>query len=130
MGAIRTIIIGAACIVGGLSGQLVFIGTSSSEALIPIGAVLIVLGVIQLVRENQAYQTAPTAQRIRVGERAVVHQEAVVYTEMDSRSAPVTKLDPGDAVNVVAASERNDVEWLCVGLPEGKQGYVLAYKFQ
>ena len=42
------LIIGAVFIIGGLSGKLALIGTNSSMALVVIGAVLMVWGLVRL----------------------------------------------------------------------------------
>ncbi len=48
MRGIINIIIGLVFIVGGLSGNLVLMGTHSGGALAAVGAVLIVIGVLRL----------------------------------------------------------------------------------
>ncbi|HTR41886.1 MAG TPA: hypothetical protein VMH87_09750 [Pseudomonadales bacterium] len=50
------IIIGIVMIVGGLSGKLVLIGTQSGTALAVLGAVLIVWGIFNLVRQRRGPQ--------------------------------------------------------------------------
>ena len=50
MRGIINIIIGAVFIIGGLSGKMVFRGTSSSGAIVAVGAVLVVLGLVRLSR--------------------------------------------------------------------------------
>jgi hypothetical protein len=47
------IIIGLIMVIGGLSGKLVLVGTQSGVALAVLGAVLIVWGVVNLVRQKQ-----------------------------------------------------------------------------
>lgn len=44
------IIIGLVFIVGGLSGKLALIGTSSGPALAGVGAIMLVWGIVQMVR--------------------------------------------------------------------------------
>lgn len=47
------IIIGLVMVIGGLSGNLVLIGTSSGGALAVFGGVLIVWGIVKMVRQKQ-----------------------------------------------------------------------------
>jgi hypothetical protein len=47
------IIIGVVFIIGGLSGNLVLIGTNSGAALAGLGAVMVVWGIVNLVRRKQ-----------------------------------------------------------------------------
>jgi len=46
------IIIGIVFVIGGLTGRLALLGTDSSAALVVFGAVLIVWGIVQTVRER------------------------------------------------------------------------------
>jgi predicted phage tail protein len=47
------IIIGVVFIIGGLSGNLVLIGTNSGGALAALGAVMVVWGIVNMVRRKQ-----------------------------------------------------------------------------
>lgn len=47
------IALGVAMVVGGVSGELALFGTGSSTALIVVGAICGVLGVVQLVRAGR-----------------------------------------------------------------------------
>ena len=47
---VLNIVLGIAMVVGGATGQLALLGTSSSPALVAVGAVCAGLGVFQLVR--------------------------------------------------------------------------------
>jgi len=47
------IIIGAAMVVGGLSGKLALIGTNSSGALAAVGAGLVIWGIVQVVKARR-----------------------------------------------------------------------------
>jgi hypothetical protein len=47
------IIFGAIMIIGGLSGQLVLIGTNSSGALIAVGIGLVIWGFVQVSKSRQ-----------------------------------------------------------------------------
>lgn len=47
------IIFGLIFIVGGLSGHLALIGTNSGGALAAVGAVMAVIGVVQVTRRNE-----------------------------------------------------------------------------
>ena len=47
------IIIGLVMVIGGLSGNLVLMGTSSGVALAVLGGVLIVWGIAKMVRQKQ-----------------------------------------------------------------------------
>jgi hypothetical protein len=67
----------------------------------------------------------PARPKIRAGDKAYVSKEATVYTDMDSRSQPITKLVVGSSVETVAATEVDDVLWVSVRLPDGQQGYIL-----
>ena len=129
MRGVGNIIIGIVFIIGGLSGQLVLIGTNSGELLAVVGVGLIIWGVIKMAT-GAAGGESPERSKPKAGSQAVVNQEAVVYTEMDSLSPPVTKLTPGSKVEVVATSETNDVLWVSVKLPEGQQGYILGHNIQ
>lgn len=51
--AIFNIVMGVLAILGGLSGEVVLLGTHSSTALIVIGAVIGGLGVFQLIRATK-----------------------------------------------------------------------------
>ena len=46
------ILFGIIMIIGGLSGELVLMGTNSSGALIAVGAVILIIGVVQLSNRN------------------------------------------------------------------------------
>ena len=48
------IIIGLVMVIGGLSGNLVLIGTSSGGALAVLGGVLIAWGIAKMVRQKQS----------------------------------------------------------------------------
>jgi len=122
MRGIGNIVVGVVFIIGGLSGQLVLIGTNSGELLAVVGVGLIVWGVIKMAKGGGSTTERP---KITAGKQAVVKQEAVVYTDKDSLSAPITKLAPGSKVEIVASSETNDVLWVTVKLPDGRQGYML-----
>lgn len=124
MRGVGNIIIGIVFIVGGLSGQLVFIGTNSGELLAVVGVGLIIWGVVKMATGGGE---SGTHKPLKVGGQAVVNQEAVVYTETDSHSPQVTKLAFGSKVEIVSASETNDVLWVGVKLPEGQQGYMLGH---
>ena len=126
MRGVGNIVVGIVFIIGGLSGQLVLIGTNSGELLAVVGVGLIIWGVIKMATGGES----PERPKIKAGSQAVVNQEAVVYTEMDSLSLPVTKLAPGSKVEIVAASETNDVLWVSVKLPEGQQGYILGHNIR
>ena len=52
MRGILNIIIGVIFIIGGLSGKLVFRGTSSGGAIAVIGGVLVVMGLLRLSRAS------------------------------------------------------------------------------
>ncbi|PYS93374.1 MAG: hypothetical protein DMF64_04995 [Acidobacteria bacterium] len=123
MRGIGNIIVGIVFIIGGLSGQLVLIGTNSGELLAVVGVGLIVLGVIKIAKGGGSAQRP----KIKIGNQAVVRQEAVVYTAQDSHSQPLTKLGAGSRVAVVAAAETNDVLWVRVKLSDGQQGYMLGH---
>ena len=47
------IIIGLVMVIGGLSGNLVLVGTDSGAALAVLGGVLIVWGIVKMVRQKQ-----------------------------------------------------------------------------
>jgi hypothetical protein len=48
------IIIGIIMVIGGLSGNLVLVGTNSGSALAGLGGVLIVWGIVKMVRQKQS----------------------------------------------------------------------------
>jgi hypothetical protein len=127
MRGIGNIIIGIVFIIGGLSGQLVLIGTNSGPLLAVVGVGLIIFGIFKMASGGGA---APARPKITTGSQAIVNQEAVVYSQMDSQSARITKLEPGSKVEVVSASEANDVQWVNVKLPEGQQGYILGHNIR
>ena len=57
MGAgVWNIVMGLAAIAAGASGQFSLIGTNSSVALIVLGVVFVVWGIIQIVRQRRASQ--------------------------------------------------------------------------
>jgi cytochrome c biogenesis factor len=125
MRGIGNIVFGLVFIVGGLSGKLVFIGTNSGELLAAVGVGLLIFGIAQMSKSGDE---APERPRVKAGDQAVVNQEAVAYTEMDSRSAPVTTLASGSKVQIVEVTESKDVVWLRIALPDGQQGYIPEYK--
>jgi hypothetical protein len=127
MRGVGNIIVGIVFIIGGLSGQLVLIGTNSGGLLAAAGVGLIIWGIIKMASGGGAAAARP---KITTGSQAIVNQEAVVYSQMDSQSARVTKLEPGSKVEVVSASEVNDVQWVNVKLPEGQQGYILGHNIR
>jgi hypothetical protein len=51
---ILNVALGAAMIIGGASGRLALFGTGSGTALIVVGAVCALLGVVQLIRAAKA----------------------------------------------------------------------------
>src|SRR5207237_639208 len=103
MRGVGNIIVGIVFIIGGLSGQLVLIGTNSGGLLAAAGVGLIIWGIIKMSAGGGS--SASDRPKIIPGVQAVVNQEAVVYSQTDSQSAPVTKLAPGSKVQVVSASE-------------------------
>lgn len=127
MRGIVNIIIGIVFIVGGLSGGLVLRGTGSGGALAVVGVILIVVGIVRLAKGGGGSGDAPAHPRMRAGGKAVVQSETVVYRERDSKSQGIAKLAPGSEVGIVEASEINDVQWVCVKLIDGQQGYVLGH---
>jgi hypothetical protein len=48
------IIIGIIMVIGGLSGNLVLVGTNSGAALAGLGGVLIVWGIVKMIRQKQS----------------------------------------------------------------------------
>jgi hypothetical protein len=54
MRGIVNVIIGGVLVIGGLSGKLVLMGTGSGGALAALGAVVLILGVVSLVRSAQS----------------------------------------------------------------------------
>ncbi len=44
------IVWGGVCLIGGASGQLALRGTNSSGALMAVGGVLLVIGIVQVIR--------------------------------------------------------------------------------
>jgi hypothetical protein len=50
---ILNILIGAALIFGGASGRLALLGTDSTSAIVVVGAIVIAIGIFQLVRSMQ-----------------------------------------------------------------------------
>lgn len=126
MKGLGNVIVGIVFIIGGLSGQLVLIGTNSSGLLVVVGVGLIIWGVINLAKGDEA----PAHPKMKIGDQAVVSQEAVVYTDKDSHSPSVTKLAPGSKVEIVTTSETGDVLWLGVKLPDGQQGFILGHNIQ
>ena len=124
MRGIGNIIIGIVFIIGGLSGGLVLRGTGSGGALAVVGVGLVIWGIVKMAKGGG---DAPAHPKMRVGGKAVVQSDTVVYKERDSKSQPVTKLAPGNEVEIVEASEINDVQWVCVKLVDGQQGYVMGH---
>ncbi len=47
------IILGIVFIVGGLSGKLALVGTSSGPALVGVGVVLVILGIVRIARARR-----------------------------------------------------------------------------
>ena len=127
MRGIGNIIVGVIFIIGGLSGQLVLRGTNSSGLLAVLGVGLIIWGVIKMSSGGGA---TPARPKMKIGGQGVVNREAVVYAQMDSLSAQVAKVAPGNKLEIVNSSETNDVLWVCVKLPDGKQGYILGHNIQ
>jgi hypothetical protein len=126
MRGIGNIIIGIVFVIGGLSGSLVMRGTGSGGALAVLGVILIVLGIFKMAKGSGGGD-APAHPKMKAGGKAVVQSDTVVYKERDSKSQPLTKLAPGSEVGIVEASEINDVQWVCVKLVDGQQGYVLGH---
>lgn len=125
MRGIGNIIVGIVFIIGGLSGQLVFIGTNSGELLAVVGGALIVLGIFRMAKGGG--DDAPAAHpKLRVGP-ASVNQDTTVYSDKDSRSPAVTKLGGGTKVEIVGVTEVNDVQWVNVKLVDGQQGFLLGH---
>ncbi len=63
MRGVLNIIIGIVFIVGGLSGQLVLIGTNNGPALAGVGALLVGLGIFRIVKARGAGAGATTTSR-------------------------------------------------------------------
>ena len=125
MRGIGNIIVGIVFIIGGLSGQLVLIGTNSGELLAVVGGALIVLGIFRMAKGGG--DDAPAVHpKLRVGQ-AAVNQDATVYSDKDSRSPAVSKLSAGSPVEIVGVTEVNDVQWVNVKLIDGQQGYLLGH---
>ncbi|HEY0547767.1 MAG TPA: hypothetical protein VGC91_20475 [Pyrinomonadaceae bacterium] len=124
MRGVVNIIIGIVFIIGGLSGNLVLRGTGSGGLLAVVGVGLIILGIVRMTKGSG---DAPAHARMKAGRKAVALNETVVYKERDSKSQPLIKLAPGNEIEIVEASEINDVQWVCVKLLDGRQGYVLGH---
>jgi uncharacterized membrane protein HdeD (DUF308 family) len=54
MAKMLNIILGIIFIIGGLSGQLVFIGTSSSALIVAVGFVLVIWGAYRMYQRRQS----------------------------------------------------------------------------
>ena len=76
MRGIGNIILGVVFIIGGLSGQLVLIGTNSGELLALVGVGLIVFGVIKMAKGGESTTERP---KIKVGSQATVNRSSCVY---------------------------------------------------
>jgi hypothetical protein len=125
MKGIGNIIVGIVFIIGGLSGQLVLIGTNSGELLAVVGGALIVLGIFRMAKGGG--DDAPAVHpKLRVGQASVT-QDATVYSDKDSRSPAVSKLGAGTKVEIVGVTEINDVQWVNVKLIDGQQGFLLGH---
>jgi hypothetical protein len=101
MRGIGNIVVGVVFIIGGLSGKLVLIGTNSGELLAVVGVGLIVWGVIKMAKGGGSTTERP---KMTAGKQAVVNQEAVVYSERDSLSPPITKLAGAAAASDYSAA--------------------------
>ena len=117
----RQLIFGVVFIVGGLTGQLVFVGTNSGLFLAGVGVLLVIWGVVDLVRGN----SSPERSHLKVGDRAIVNG-TLVYSQMNSQSKSLAKLNSGDRVDILGVEERDDMVWLRVKAPDGQEGYITA----
>jgi len=126
MRGIINIIVGIGFVIGGLTGNMALRGTNSGGLLAVVGVGLIILGIFRMMKGDGGGE-APARAKMRAGSKAVANSETVVYSGRDSKSQPLTKLAPGNEVEVVESSEVNDVQWVCVKLIDGKQGYVLGH---
>jgi hypothetical protein len=54
VGAVANIVLGLVSVVAGLSGRFVLPGTSSGTALVGVGAVVAVVGVVQIAKRGRS----------------------------------------------------------------------------
>jgi hypothetical protein len=59
------IIIGAIMIIGGLSGNLVLIGTDSGVALAGLGAILVIWGIVRIVAAKRSASSSVDANKVK-----------------------------------------------------------------
>lgn len=122
----RQLIVGFLFIVGGLSGQLVFIGTNSSGLLIGVGVVLLFWGAFEMVMSGRS----PQRQKIQIAQQPgrktrTADEKAKVYQAADSKSPVLAELKEGDEIVPLTYAEVDGVDWLKVKLPDEREGFFL-----
>jgi hypothetical protein len=120
------ILVGIFFIIGGLSGELVLRGTNSSIALVVVGIVLVILGIVKLINKNENIgilndeeeETKPT-----IEEHKVIDEKLVVYNKTHESLGILTELET-DSRLLVNLSNSYD-RFYKVQLADGQSGYIL-----
>jgi hypothetical protein len=119
------ILVGIFFIIGGLSGELVLRGTNSSIALVFVGIILVILGVVKMINGNDnneiidnEEETTPT-----IEEYKVIDEKLIVYNKTHESLGILTEMeiDSRLLVNLNNSYDR----FYKVQLSDGQSGYIL-----
>jgi hypothetical protein len=118
-------LVGIFFIIGGLSGELVLRGTNSSIALVFVGIILVILGIVKLINGNDnneiidnEEETKPTIEKYKV-----IDEKLVVYNKTHESLGILTELEINSPlmVNLNNSYDR----FYKVQLSDGQSGYIL-----
>ncbi len=114
------IIFGIIFIIGGVSGHLVLRGTNSSFALVIVGIIMLILGIVQMASGGE-----DSVQEVIVKEEeCIVKREKIpVYSKAHESFSVIAELKTGDKMLIDFRSEYG--RFYKVTLNNGEVGYIL-----
>ncbi len=117
------IIFGVLFIIGGASGQLALRGTNSSIALVVVGVIFVVIGIVQLSSkdEDSVYSAVETKPKNQLS--VVNDDKIVVYNKSHESLGTLTELSYGQKFRVDLATDYDRFYQVVTG--DGKTGYIL-----
>ena len=116
----RQIIFGILFIIGGLSGQLALRGTNSSGALVAVGAVFLIIGIVRFINagdEEEVVITKKTADCI------AKDGKITVYNKTHESLGVLTEIEGGTKFTLDFTTDYD--RFYKVMLANGQTGYIL-----
>lgn len=120
----RRIIFGALFIIGGASGQLVLRGTNSSIALVIVGIILVIIGIVQMTSNGEDNADAEISSLKPQDQLSIVNDDKIiVYNKSHESLGVLSELPYGQKFRVNLATEFD--RFYQVRIEGGKTGYIL-----